>query len=383
MSDTTEKQTEHAPASAQGAPAQQTQPPSPTPKQVKASRKTVWLMGLLALCGILLILWTWRIGPFASSTMKTDNAYVRGKMTLLSSQVSGNVVEMAVQDFEHVQAGQLLLRIDDRIYQQKVDQTKAQLKKAELQLQNWPQTQAQNKATENANIAALASAKADNLRAQTDLKRIQELAARGSLSQRELDQARAAAQLTKANVDKAQAALKISQEVIKSTDVTQAELQAAVQAAKAQLEQAEIDLSNTVIRAPVSGQLGEASARIGQYVSTGSQLMYLVPDLTWVIANFKETQLRNMKIGQPASFTVDALGRQVFTGKVQEIAPATGSEFSLLKADNATGNFTKVVQRVPVQISIDPGQESAKRLRPGLSVIASVDTGVQPSEEQP
>ena len=350
---------------------------------VKASRKTVLFMGLLALCGILLILWTWRVGPFATATMKTDNAYVRGKMTLLSSQVSGSIVEMAVQDFEHVEADQLLLRIDDKIYRQRVDQAKAQLNKAQLQLKNWPQTLAQNKATENANIAALASARAEDRRAQTDFKRIQDLAARGSLSQRELDQARATAQLSKANVDKAQAGVQISQETIKATEVSQAELQTAVEAAQAQLEQAEIDLAHTVIRAPVAGQLGEATPRVGQYVTTGTQLMYVVPSQTWVVANFKETQLRNMRIGQPATFTVDALGSQVLTGKVQDISPATGSEFSLLRADNATGNFTKVVQRVPVRIAIDPGQTSLDRLRPGLSVIASVDTGVNPDEAQP
>ena len=350
---------------------------------VKASRKTVLFMGLLALCGILLILWTWRVGPFATATMKTDNAYVRGKMTLLSSQVSGSIVEMAVQDFEHVEADQLLLRIDDKIYRQRVDQAKAQLNKAQLQLKNWPQTLAQNKATENANIAALASARAEDRRAQTDFKRIQDLAARGSLSQRELDQARATAQLSKANVDKAQAGVQISQETIKATEVSQAELQTAVEAAQAQLEQAEIDLTHTVIRAPVAGQLGEATPRVGQYVTTGTQLMYVVPSQTWVVANFKETQLRNMRIGQPATFTVDALGSQVLTGKVQDISPATGSEFSLLRADNATGNFTKVVQRVPVRIAIDPGQTSLDRLRPGLSVIASVDTGVNPDEAQP
>ena len=355
---------------------------APTPKMVKASRKTVLFMGLLALGGILLILWTWRVGPFATATMKTDNAYVRGKMTLLSSQVSGNIVEMAVQDFEQVEADQLLLRIDDKIYRQRVDQAQAQLHKAQLQLKNWPQAMAQNKATENANTAALASARAEDRRAQTDFKRIQDLAARGSLSQRELDQARATAQLSKANVDKAQAAVQISQEAIKATEVSQAELQTAVEAAQAQLEQAEIDLAHTVIRAPVAGQLGEATPRVGQYVTTGTQLMYVVPSQTWVVANFKETQLRNMRIGQPATFTVDALGSQVLTGKVQDISPATGSEFSLLRADNATGNFTKVLHRVPVRIAIVPDQKSLNRLRPGLSVIASVDTSVTPQEDE-
>jgi multidrug resistance efflux pump len=140
------------------------------------------------------------------------------------------------------------------------------------------------------------------------------------------------------------------------------------------VRQAQINLDNTTVRAPSDGQASEVSVRQGQYVAAGSQLLYVVPPQLWVIANFKETQTAQVRTGQPARFTVDGLGGAALTGKVLEIAPATGSEFSVLKADNATGNFTKVVQRLPVKIAIDADQPLAARLRPGMSVIAHVDT---------
>jgi multidrug resistance efflux pump len=147
-----------------------------------------------------------------------------------------------------------------------------------------------------------------------------------------------------------------------------------VEAADAQLAQARINLANTVVKAPAGGQVSEVSVRLGQYVSAGSQLLFLVPKQFWVVANFKETQTGRMDVGQPVSFKADALKGVKFTGRVQQIAPATGSEFSVLKADNATGNFTKVVQRLPVRIALDPDQAMTARLRPGMSVVVSVDT---------
>jgi len=137
-----------------------------------------------------------------------------------------------------------------------------------------------------------------------------------------------------------------------------------------------------VIHAPRDGQISEASVRVGQYVAAGSQLLFLVPDTLWVVANYKEGQTWGMAIGQPATFSVDAFQGQVLRGRVQEIAPATGSEFSVLRPDNASGNFTKVVQRLPVRISIDEGQKLAAQLRPGMSVIVRVDTAAEPNDNK-
>ena len=148
-----------------------------------------------------------------------------------------------------------------------------------------------------------------------------------------------------------------------------------MEGAKAQLHLAEIDLANTVIRAPGDGQLSEIGVRNGAYVTAGTQLMFIVPRDIWVIANFKEAQTHNIRPGQRASFKVDALGGARLTGRVENLSPAAGSEFSVLRPDNATGNFVKVAQRIAVRIRVDPGQDLVRRLRPGMSVEARIDTG--------
>ena len=192
----------------------------------------------------------------------------------------------------------------------------------------------------------------------------------------ERDRARARAEVKNnlANLKQAQANLQVAQESLKSTQVGCSGMEAQIRAAQAQLEKTLIDQQHTDIIAPRDGQLGEVNTRLGQYVAAGSQLLYLIPDQLWLVANYKETQIERMQVGQPVSFKVDALGHQKFTGRVDKIAPATGSEFSVLKSDNALGNFTKVVQRIAVRIAIDPNQQRLEQLRPGMSVITTVDT---------
>ena len=368
--------TSSTPAAPQAAAAAPVPPaaPSPTPKLIRPSRKAVFTMAGVALVGISLVLWAWKLPPFATATERTDNAYVRGQITVLAPQVSGYVTEVNVADFGYVKQGDVLLRVDDRIYQEKVAQAQAQLDNARAQLANSDQTQAQNRANLGSRKASLSAVNAEARRASADLQRVEDLAAKGSVSLRERDQSRATAQLSKANVDKAQADIHIGEQSIKSTQVARASLEAQVKAAEAQLGLAQIDLDNTVVRAPRDGQVSESSVRVGQYVAAGSQLLFLVPDSLWVVANFKETQTAHMHIGQMADFTVDALEGQKLLGHIEQIAPATGSEFSVIKADNASGNFIKIVQRLPIRIAIDPGQELATRLRPGMSVEVHVDT---------
>ena len=226
----------------------------------------------------------------------------------------------------------------------------------------------------SASRAGLAAVEAEAQRSQAELKRVQELAERGSVSLNERDKVRATSRLAATNVAKAQADIAINQEKIKATTVGRDSLKAQVQMAEALLRQAQINLDNTVVHAPSDGQVSEVSVRKGQYVAAGTQLMYVVPPTYWVVANYKETQTARVQIGQLVSFSVDALGGLRLKGHVLEIAPATGSEFSVLKADNATGNFTKVVQRLPIKIAIDEGQADAARLRPGMSVIVRLDT---------
>ncbi len=147
-----------------------------------------------------------------------------------------------------------------------------------------------------------------------------------------------------------------------------------MESAEAAVQLARIDLDNTEITAPVDGRLGEVSARLGQYVTAGTRVATIVPDKVWVVANFKETQVRGMKVGQPVKFTVDALGDAPLSGRIEDFSPATGSEFSVLAASNATGNFIKIAQRIPVRIAIDPDQPLADSLAPGMSVVARIDT---------
>lgn len=339
-------------------------------------------MAGVALAGIALVMWAWNLGPFNSPVVTTDNGYVRGPITVLSPQVNGYVSDVFVTDFEHVKAGQALVRIDDRIYAENVEAAKAQLAQAIAQLDNAEQTQAQDRASLGAARANLVAEKAEQSRAESEQKRVDQLAARGSVSLNERDKVRTTARLAAANVLKAEADINIAEQTAKSTIVSRAGLEAQVQAAEAQLALAQIDLSNTLIRAPRAGQVSEASVRLGQYVTAGSQLLFLVPGDLWIIANYKENQTWQMRIGQKASFSVDAFQGEVLTGTVEEIAPATGSEFSVLRPDNASGNFTKVVQRLPVRIAITPEQPLAQHLRPGMSVVVDVDTSSHHESEQ-
>ena len=358
-------------------------PPAAPPKIDKASPRIIFIMAVVAVVGVVLILWAWQLGPFRSTAVTTENSYVRGQMTVLAPQVSGYVAKVLVRDYQRVKTGDVLVQIDDRTYQQQLDQARGQLAAAQANLSNVTQTAEQNLAEIEARRADLSAAEAEKERAQADAARVNELAERGSVSLRERDQIRATERAATANVAKARAAVRIAQESAKATSVSREGFEAQIGSAQAQVRLAQINLENTVIRAPRDGQLGEASVRLGQYVTAGSQLMFLVPDVLWVVANYKETQVRDIRPGQVATFTVDALGETRLTGRVEGFAPATGSEFSVLRPDNASGNFTKVVQRLPVRIAIDPNQPVAARLRPGMSVVTRIDTASTGSGERP
>ena len=340
----------------------------------KHSRASTVFFALLIATGAALALYAWDLPPFASTKQQTENAFVRGQTTVISPQVSGYVTQVLVRDYEQVKAGQPLVQIDNRIATQRVAQARAQLAAQEAQLKNSSQSERSARAGVQGQDAGLMSAQANLARAQADVKRIDKLAQEGSVSQRERDQAVAALRQAQAAVAQVQAQRRGAQEQVNTVVVGRDGLAAGVEAAKAALELAEIDLANTTIKAPADGQVGEVGVRLGQFVTAGTQLLALVPAKLWVIANFKEAQTAHMRIGQPARLQFDALDGAQLTGKVENIAPAAGSEFSVIKPDNATGNFVKVAQRVSVRIAIDPEQALAARLRPGLSVLATVDT---------
>lgn len=346
----------------------------PSSKLIPTTKRTLVLMFFVLLLGITLILWAWRIGPFDSAIESTDNSYIKGKTTVLSSQINGYVKDVLVTDFDHVKKGQALMHIDTTTYDQKITQAQSGVEQADTTLANQTQAIEQRKADIVAAQAKVDQARASYELANAQLNRYQQLGNTGAASKTEQDKAAADAKNNLALLKQAEANVLVAQEALKTAQVAESGLKAQVTNAKAQFDQAVTTKDYSVISAPMDGQLGEVTPRVGQYVAAGSQLMYLIPQQTWVIANFKETQIADMKIGQKASFTVDAMKHQKFTGHVEQISPAAGAEFSVLKPDNTTGNFTKVVQRISVRIAIDPNQKGSAFLRPGMSVIASVDT---------
>lgn len=342
-------------------------PPAPG----KFGGAAIWL---LVIAAIVAILYAWRLPPFGGRFEQTDDAYVRGQTTVISPQVSGYVSVVPVKDFQNVGAGDVLVRIEDSIYSARLAQAQANVLTQIANLSNSDQAQRSKEASTLAQDAGIANAEAQLVRAQADWTRLEPLVKEGWATRAQEDQARAALQAAEAQVRQANAARQIGTQDVRTVVVGRSGLSANVEAAKAQVRLAEVDLDHTVIRAPQSGQLSEVSVRTGQYVTAGTQLMYLVPHDFWVTANFKEGQTRNMRVGQPASFTVDALGDKRLTGRVENLAPASGSEFAVLRPDNATGNFVKVAQRIAVRIRIDPKQLLADRLRPGMSVVARIET---------
>jgi multidrug resistance efflux pump len=358
-------------------PVEQSAAPKPAPRgwaPPRSGTKGTLLFAGLLIAGVLLALYAWGLPPFQRLAQATDNAYVRGQTTVISPQVGGYVVQVLAQDFQQVAAGQPLVRIDDRIYRQRVQQAQANLAAQVAALNNSQQSRRSSEASLGGQGAAVENAKAQLARAEADMRRVSELASEGSVSLRERDQTLAALRQAQAGVRQAQAQRTIAQEQVRTVEVGRGGLEAAVENARAALRLAQIDLANTVVRAPQAGQVSEVGVRLGQYVTAGTQLLFLVPQQVWVVANFKEGQTARMQPGQRATVTVDALGGKALRGHVQQLAPAAGSEFAVIRPDNATGNFVKVAQRIAVRIAIDPGQPLAARLRPGMSVEARVDT---------
>ncbi|BCP54484.1 transporter [Kaistia sp. 32K] len=346
-------------------------------KQIFKSGITLIAFAIGAL-GVLIVLYAWQLPPFRSSVETTNNAYVKGQVTLLSPQIAGYVVGVPVQDYMTVKKGDLLVQIDDRIYQQQLAQAQATLQQQQAALANFAENRLAKQASLDLAKAQLQSAQAGLEKAELDDKRTGTLVDRGFSTQSSGDQTRVALLQAQSTVAQAEASVKIAEQNVALVDAGKSSLEAAVASAEASVKLAEINLDNTRIVAPVDGRLGEVAAHVGQYAAAGTQLTSITPAKVWVVANFKETQLTHIGVGLPVSFTVDALGDAKLTGRVERISPAAGSEFSVLKPDNATGNFTKVAQRIPLRIEIDEGQAAAANLRPGMSVVVKIDTANTP-----
>jgi membrane fusion protein (multidrug efflux system) len=307
--------------------------------------------------------------------VETDDAYTQTDDVIMAAQASGYVTGLSVTDNQQVHKGQVIALIDDRTYRAEADQAQADFVSASVNVANAAaQIELQHAVIAQAE-SDVGSAEAAVTFAQEELDRYSKLAK--TLAGTVQNQQRTSAELRqrKAELLKAKAALETEhkRETVLETALHQAE--AAVSKAQAALDQAKVNLSYTEVRAPIDGVVGDRKVEIGQYVEPGTRLLTLVPmQSVYVVANYKETQLDRMHRGQAVEISVDAYPDVTVRGHVESLAPGSGAQFALLPPENATGNFTKIVQRVPVKILIDQADLLKDRLRPGLSVISTVDT---------
>jgi membrane fusion protein, multidrug efflux system len=314
----------------------------------------------------------WTIGRFQVST---DDAYVQADNTTVAPKVSGYISEVSVADNEPVKTGHVLARIDDRDYTVALDQAKANMEQARSVIASKQAALEVQNSTIDAARATLAVDQASLTFAEQENKRYSDLAATGSGSAQNAQQAASRYAVATASVQRDNATLvsAVKQIGLLKADLAQAE--ATLAESLAAVRQAELNLSYTTISAPVDGVVGNRTLRVGQYVQAGTQLMAIVPvEGAYVVGNFKETQLTNVLPGQPVDVEVDTFPGVVVHGAIDSIAPASGQQFALLPPDNATGNFTKIVQRIPVKIVLDPQGPLSGKLRPGMSVTPTIDT---------
>ena len=369
--------------------------------------KKAWIIPsivLLAAAGLLFgIAGHWTSWQGSRPDQATDDAYLKADMTPLSTRISGTVRRVSVGDYQNVKAGQALIELDDDDYRANLKQAEAALAGSEAALEDNQAAKkiqdaqidvakagiVQAQAAINAANAGIASVSPERDRALTELHRQQALFDSKAATHQQLEAATAqegqlSGQLEtrKADLARAEGALATSQSQLEAAKRQREALntkddvyKADIEAKKASIIVAQVNLAYTRIAAPTDGTVGERHALTGQLVAPGTQMIDLVQSDVWVQANFKETQLTNMRVGNSTDVRIDTFPNRVFHGKVDQLSPASGSQFALLPPDNATGNFTKVVQRVPVKIVLFPGQPDLDRLRPGFSAVVIVNTG--------
>jgi membrane fusion protein, multidrug efflux system len=381
---------------------------APEPEQAQAKPKAKWqkfvvpaLIVLLAAVILATITWNWNAWEGGRVEQVTDDAYVRGDLTPLSTKVAGIVRGVKVSDYQQVRKGELIVELDDDDFRAQVDQAAASVEAAKAAIENnHRQRELQDTKIERA-VAGIDQAKAQIVAAQAGIEAVQADVVRAraerarqeallqtrSATQQKVEQAvaddeRFAAQLAsrQADLEQAKTLLRSNEDSTEAERRTKAVLEsqdlqliADLHAKEAALNASQVNLGYTKIEAPDDGTVGERQVRPGQLVSPGTQVISFVPRIKWVQANYRETQLTNVKVGDAAEIRIDEYPGRLVHGKVLEIAPASGSQFALLPPDNATGNFTKVVQRIPVKIALEDSS-FANSLRPGLSVIATVRT---------
>ncbi|WP_460410387.1 MULTISPECIES: HlyD family secretion protein [unclassified Pseudomonas] len=339
------------------------------PAQLKR-RLLIFLLLVLLVAGGFFAQWFFK-GRFYEST---DNAYVQGEITRVSSQLSARIDEVLVQDNQHVEKGQLLVRLEPNDFRLAIDRANAALATREAE-----RLQAQSKLTQQASLIAssdaqVATTQATLGRSQMDLSRAETLRKPGYVSEERVTTLSADAHIARSQVAKAQADAQGQRQQVNALNAEIKRLDAQIANARADLAQAELNLTRSEIHAPISGLVGQRAARNGQVVQAGAYLLSIVPDEDiWVQANFKETQIGRMQPGQKAELTFDAYGDTPIEARVDSLFAASGAQFSLLPPDNATGNFTKVVQRIPVKLTFKADNPLHGKIRPGMSVTAKVN----------
>jgi membrane fusion protein (multidrug efflux system) len=341
------------------------------------SRRFVLTLGitvLLIAAGAAYGRYYWLFGRFLQTT---DDAYVQADSTIIAPKVSGYLSEVLVADNQPVKGYQLLAKIDDRDYAAALDQAKADVATAQADIENVTAALDQQQAVIGQAHATVSVDRANLTYAEQESTRYGVLANQGSGSVEMAQQSASRLDAARATLTRDTAAVAAAEEQIGILQAQLAKANAALQHSRAVQEQAQLNLDYTNIIAPIDGIVGNRSLRVGEYVQAGTQLMAVVPLVAvYVTANFEETQLANIRRGEPARIVVDTYSKTTIKGFVDSIAPTSGQEFSLLPPDNATGNFTKIVQRIPVKIVIDPNDPLRGNLRPGMSVTATVDTKV-------
>ena len=336
------------------------------------NKKKLIALCLVAVLGLAGAAYWWQVARFQEST---DNAYLQSDIVYISAKQAGYAEAGWINDNQKVHEGEILARIDSTDYQLKIDEAAAKVSASEAAIhQLQSQRQLQESLIQVAH-AQLLAARADQDLASADLKRIQRLYRKGATAKENLDNALAADHKSAANVQGASANLESSQRQLAVIDSKINAAQATLKQDNSRLAIARQSMAETVITAPRDGIIGQRQIKDGQLVNAGSVLFSLVDsDTVWVTANFKETQVGHMVVGQPVELNIDAFPGQPITGYIDSLWPASGARFSLLPPENATGNFTKIVQRIPVKIVIPADQPLAGRLKAGMSVVVNVDT---------
>jgi membrane fusion protein (multidrug efflux system) len=342
---------------------------------------------ILLLVGALIVVvareWDWWVG--SAVRQSTDDAYLQADLTPLAAKVPGYVRRVPVQDFQKVKAGELLVEIVDDDYRAELEQAQANVVAARAAIDNIAQQNLLQEDVVKQAEATVAATEADVTRYHLEAVRQQTLLNEGLAGTRQItEQAVDNEKREEATLALNRAKLEQQRQQFNVLESQRKQAHAALNALQAARDLAEINLGYTRITSPVDGMVGERQVRPGQYVSAGTQVISVVPlPNVWVVANYKETQMTHIRIGQAARVTVDAFPDAVLLGHVDSWSPASGAQFSLLPPDNATGNFTKVVQRIPVKIVLDPDRALGDLLRPGMSVIATIDTNSTPASSTP